>query len=275
MSGKLVLQRYNKFMSKPLKYRLFIKEGSNHYLIAHIWQGTDGSLMMKLEPSKVSDGKSGMVGSIPITSDRFEIKFSEISTPAEVEHTSLHASGQSHTKLKDGSYAINYSKDMAGIPLRDLKTAKHLGTLIAREAKLEDIQLPTRKTDVVIERNKGQSTTILDLMAVPQGVNLKFDMNWDMENERMVQLSVGMLSLPFKDLTVMIFARHSDGFDRLPSKTVHLPDMNNLVPFVVGLDDEKAVIQISQLTFDEVLTPEDSDDSYRDFIVITAIPKGL
>ncbi len=231
--------------------------------------------MMKLEPSKVNDGKGGMIGRIPITSDRFEINFSEISTPAEVDHTSLHASGQSHTKLKDGSYSINYSKEMGGIPLKDLKTAKHLGTLIAREAKLEDEQSPTRKTDVIIERNKGQSTTILDLMAVPQGVNLKFNMNWDMENERMVQLTVGMFGLPFKDLTVMIFARHSDGFDKQPPKTVHLPDMNNLVPFVVSLDDQRAVIQISQLTFDEVLTPEDPNDSYKDFTVITATPKWL
>jgi hypothetical protein len=262
-------------MSKPLKYRLFVKEGDKHYLIAHLWQGTDGSLMMKLEPSKASDGKGGMIGHIPITSDRFEIKFSEINTPAEVDHTSLHASGQSHTKLKDGSYAINYSKGMADIPLRNLKTVKHLGTLIAREAKSEDEQSPTRKTDVIIERNQGQSTTILDLMAVPQGINLQFSMNWDMENQRMVQLTVGMFGLSFKDLTVMIFARHSDGFDKQPPKTVHLPDMNNLVPFVVSLDDKKAVIQISQLTFDEVLTPKGSNDPYKDFTVITATPKWL
>lgn len=261
-------------MAKPPYYRIFLKEGSNTYLLCRLWQQkSDESLMLQMQPSK--SGETGVVGKIEITGDTVEVNYDEINTPADIEHTTIHASGLSHTKMKDGTLSINYDKDHAGIPLRDLKTVKHLGTVLGREMTPDDIVQAERQTDVPIERNVGQKFSVLDILAIPKGVNVNFNFEWDMENERQVQLNVGMHKLGFNGFDVIIFTRSSDQFDKLPSKTLHLPDMNNIVPFVVRLDEKTATIKLSSLTFDEVVTPQDPNDPYAGFSVLSATPKYL
>ncbi len=229
--------------------------------------------MLQVEPSKT--GGSATVGKIEITSDTFEINYEDIDTPAEIEHTNIHASGMSHTKLKDGTYRFNYDKDNKGIPLTELKTIKHLGTLLSREMTEADEKSAERANDVPIERNAGQKFSVLDVLAVPKGINFNFSADWDMENDRPVQLNVGMHRLSFNGYDVIIFTRSSDQFDEVPSKTLHLPDMNNIVPFVTKLNGKQAIIKLSTLTFDEVIKPQDPNDPYAGFTVITATPKWL
>ncbi len=261
-------------MPKPPYYRIFLKEGSKTYLLCRLMQQkSDESLMLQVEPSKA--GGSATVGKIEITGDTFEINYEQIDTPADIEHTSIHASGMSHTKLKDGTYRFNYDKDNAGIPLAELKTIKHLGTLLSREMTEADIKPAERLTDVAIERNTGQKFSVLDILAVPKGINFNFSADWDMENDRPVQLNVGMHRLSFNSFDAIIFTRSSDQFDEVPKKTLHLPDMNNIVPFVTRLNGTQAVIKLSSLTFDEVLKPQDPNDPYAGFTVISATPKWL
>ena len=261
-------------MAKPPYYRIFIKAGDKHYLVARLWQqSSDESLMLQVEPSKQSNG--GSIGMVPITGDRFEIQFDDINTPSDIDHTSIHASGQSHTKLKDGSRSINYDKENTGIPLRNLHTIKHLGTLITREMLTADESTPSRASDVIIERDPSQKSSVIDILALPKSINVKFNAEWDMENDRQVVLTIGLHRLGFNGLDVFILTRSSDQFDAIPAKSIHLPDMNNIVPFVVSLDDKKAVIQLSSLTFDELIVPENGDDPYNGFTVITATPKWL
>lgn len=261
-------------MTKPPYYRIFIKEGSKTYLFCRLWQQkSDESLMLQMQPGKHSTG--GTVGNIAITGDTFDINYEDIDMPAEIEHTTIHASGQSHTKLKDGTRSINYDKDHAGIPLKDLKTVKHLGTLLSREMTADDVVKAERVTDVPIERNVGQKFSVLDILAVPKGINLNFNFKWDMENERQVQLNVGVHRLGFNGFDVYIFTRSSDQFDKIPNRTLHLPDMNNIVPFVVKLDESKVTIKLSTLTFDEVAKPQDPNDPYAGFTVLSATNKYL
>lgn len=261
-------------MPKPPYYRIFLKEGPKTYLLCRLWQQrSDESLMLQILPGKHSTG--GTVGKIEITGDTFDINYDEIDTPAGIEHTTIHASGQSHTKHKDGTRSINYDKDNAGIPLKDLNTVKHLGTLLSRDMSEDDVVKAERATDVSIERNVGQKFSVLDILAVPKGINLNFDFEWDMENERQVQLNVGVHRLGFNGFDVYIFTRSSDQFDKVPNRTLHLPDMNNVVPFVIKLDEKKATIKLSTLTFDEVAKPQDPNDPYAGFNVITATPKYL
>lgn len=229
--------------------------------------------MLQVEPNKAGD--SATVGKIEIKSDTFEINYEQIDTPAEIEHTNIHASGMSHTKLKDGTYRYNYDKDDKGIPLRALKTIKHLGTLLSRKMTEADEKPAERATDVSIERNTGQRFSVLDILAVPKGINFNFSADWDMENDRPVHLNVGMHRLTFNGFDAIIFIRSSDQFDEVPSKTLHLSDMNNVVPFVTKLNGKQAVIKLSTLTFDEVLRPQDPDDPYAGFAAITATPKWL
>lgn len=261
-------------MAKPPYYRIFLKEGSKCYLLCRLWQQkSDESLMLQMQPNK--HGTGGKVGKIEITDGTFDIHFDQITTPAEIEHTTIHATGQSHTKMKDGSLSINYDKDHAGIPLADLNTIKHLGTLISRDMGSDDELKPTRATDVSIERGAGQKFSVLDILAVPKGANFNFTADWDMENERQVMMTIGMHRLGFNGFDVLVFTRSSDQFDKVPPKTLHLPDMNNLVPFVVKLDDKKATIKLSTLTFDEVFTPQNKANPYDGFTVITATSKYL
>ena len=243
-------------------------------MLCRLWQQkSDESLMLRMQPGKHSTG--GTVGKIEITGDTVEINYDEINTPAEIEHTTIHASGQSHTKLKDGTRSINYDKDHAGIPLKDLKTAKHLGTLLSREMTDDDVVKAERATDVPIERNVGQKFSVLDILAVPKGINLNFNFEWDMKNERQVQMNVGVHRLGFNGFDVYIFTRSSDQFDKVPNRTLHLPDMNNVVPFVVKLDEKKATIKLSSLTFGEVAKPQRPKNQNEGFTVITLTPKHL
>jgi hypothetical protein len=261
-------------MAKPPYYRIFLIEGSSHYLVARLWQQkSDESLMLQMQPSKQSSG--GMIGKVEITGDTFDIHYDQIDTPAEIDHTTIHATGQSHTKLKDGSRSTNYDKDHAGIPLKDLKTIKHLGTLLSREMTQDDELTPERATDVLIERGAGQKFSVLDILAIPKGANINFSADWDMENERQVVMTIGMHRLGFNGFDVLVFTRSSDQFDNVPNKTLHLPDMNNIVPFVVKLDDKKATIKLSALTFDEIVSLQDKANPYDGFTVITATPKFL
>lgn len=93
-------------MAKPPYYRIFIKEGSDTYLLCRLWQQkSDESLMLQMQPGKHSTG--GTVGKIETTGDTIEINYDDINTPADIEHTTIHASSQSHTKLKDGTRSIN------------------------------------------------------------------------------------------------------------------------------------------------------------------------
>lgn len=259
---------------RPPYYRIFLKEGAKTYLLCRLWQQkSDESLILQMEPGK--NGTGGFVGEAKVNGDTVEINYSEVATPAEIEHTSIHASGQSHTKLKDGSFRINYDKNHSGIPLRDLKTIKHLGTLLSRDMTDGDEQKTTRATDVPIERGIGQKFSVLDILAIPKGVNVKFSADWDMENERQVTMTVGMHGLPFNGFDVLIFTRSSDQFDDIPRRTLHIPDMNNVVPFVTKLDDNKAIIKLSALTFDEVIKPQNPNDPYAGFSVLTLTNKYL
>lgn len=229
--------------------------------------------MLQMQPSK--NGPSGFVGKVEIKGDIIDLNYDDINTPAEIEHTSIHASGESHTKLKDGTRSINYGKDNPGIPLRGLKSVKHLGTIISREMTDDDIVNAERTTDVPIERNLGQKFSVLDVLAIPKSINVNFNFEWDMENEREVQLNVGMHRLGFKGFDVIIFTRSSNQFDTIPSKSLHLPDMNNIVPFVTKIDKEKVSIKLSKLTFDEIIRSQETNDPNEGFTVLSATNKYL
>ena len=256
------------------RYRIFIKEGSNHYLVGRlIQQKSDVSLMLQIEPSKQLDGSK--IGKIVITSDTFEIPYAMIDIPIEIEHTTIHATGQSHTKLSDGTYSINYDRTNSGISLVNLKTVKHMGTLITREMLSQDVVLPSRKTDIIIERNVGQRSSIIDLLAVPSDGNINFNVDWDMENDRPVQLTIGLFRVPFTGFDILLFTRSSDQFDSQPPGTIHLPDMNSLVPFVLSMDEKKVIIRLSGLAFEEVINLAEGENNIGGMTTISVTPKYL
>jgi len=239
-------------MAKPPYHRVLIKERDKYYIAFRLFQQkSDNSLMLKIERSKrLTKGGLG-VNFIPFDGI-CELYYDEMLIPADIEHTSIHASGQSQYKLKDGSYVINYSKENPGIALDNLATVKHLGTLITREMTADDSITDLKGKDIVIERPVGQNSTIIDILAIPSGAYYSFKVLWPMENDRVVHLSVNTTVIPFKGFDVLLFTRNRDQFDKLPVGTLHLPDMNNLVPFVLAIDDKKAVVQLSKLTFDQI-----------------------
>lgn len=261
-------------MAKPPHYRIFIKEGAETYLFCRLWQQkSDESLMIFIYPRK--GGTGGTLGKVKIESNPFDIYFDQVSTPANFEHTTIHASGQSHTKLKDGSLSVHHDKLSPGIPLKGLKTSKHLSTLLCRDMDDGDKQIITRQGDIPIERDISQKFTTMDILAIPKSINIKFSGNWEMENDRPVTLSINLHRLLFNSFDVLIFTRHSDQFDNAPPKTIQLPDMNSVVPMVTKIDNEKLTVSLSKLNFDQVLVDQDSTDPYYGFNVITAIPKYL
>lgn len=258
-------------------YRIFLKEDMNNYLTFRlIQQGSDESLMLKIESSKSSEACK--IGKIEIIGNTFEILYSKINEPAEVDHTSIHATGQSHTKLTNGELIINYGKNDFGIPLAKLKTVKHLGTLIIRKMTDGDKITPVEKTEginVIIERGIGQKCSIIDILAIPKESNVNFNCDWEMHNEREVKMTISLSKLPFNGFDTILFVRSSDQFDKLPDRTLHLSDMNNIVPFILELDDEKALIKLSALKFEEVIKLENGENVNQKMSTLRAVSKYL
>lgn len=259
--------------TKPPYYRIFIREGTKNYLFCRIWQQkSDVSLMLQLNSKKGGTGDT--LGKIKIMSNPFDIRYDDVSQPVEIEHTSIHATGQSHTKMKDGSRTVNNDKNAISIPLKGLSTSKHLSTLLCREMVEGDLRETLRENDVPIERKPKQRFTTLDLIAIPKSQNINFNVNWEMENDRPVELSVVLHRLSFKSFDVIIFTRHSDQFDVVPPKTIQLPDMNDKVPFVTKIDEEKLTVNISNLTFSQMVKPA-GNDPYDGYTVLRATSKYL
>lgn len=260
-------------MQKAPHYRIFIKEGDKTYLLCRLWQQkSDVSLMLHVYPKK--GGSGGTLGKLKIESNPFDIRYDQVSEPVDIEHTSIHATGQSHTKMKDGTRTVTNDKEAITIPLEELKTSKHLTTLLCRKMSDGDVDEMTRQNDVPLERNSSQKFTTLDIIAIPASANINFSFDWDMENDKPVQLNINTHRLRFKDFDVLIFTRHSDQFDTAPPKTIQLPDMNDKVPFVTKIDTDKLTVNISQLTFSEMITPA-GENPYEGFAVISATPKYL
>jgi len=262
-------------VSKAPYFRIFIKEDDRTYLLCRIWQQkSDVSLLLKVNQRK--NGTGGTLGEIAINSNHFDIHYNQVSRPVDIEHTSIHATGQSHTKMKEGGLYLVHDKYAITIPLTDLKTSKHLSTLLCRELEDEDIEDITRQNDVLIERDKSQRFTALDLLAIPKSANVRFSANWEIENDKMVNLSMGISRLEFNGYDVLVFARHSDQFEKGPPITIQLPDMNDKVPFITKIDDEKLTVNISSLTFsDAIQSQEKGNDPYDGFTVITATSRFL
>ena len=88
--------------------------------MCRLWQQkSDVSLMLHIYPKK--GGSGGTLGKLKIESNPFDIRYDQVSEPVDIEHTSIHATGQSHTKMKDGTRTVTNDKEAITIPLEELK----------------------------------------------------------------------------------------------------------------------------------------------------------
>lgn len=227
--------------------------------------------MLQIEPSKKLP--RGRHGKFEFKNGEVLVVFDEMRERGEIDHTNIHASGASQTKLKDGSLSINYSEANPGTPLVNLKSVKHLGTLITRDIRDEEGVEISRLTDIPIERMEYQKSSVIDLLAVPKNANINLNAEWDMKNDRPVRLNVGFWKMGFNGFDVIALVRSSDQFDKVPPATLHILDMNDFVPFVLELDDKKARIQLSHLKFEKVI--QTNTHNSGEHIVITATSKYL
>lgn len=258
-------------MAKPPYFRVFLSQNNENYLFCRLFQQkSDNSLILQIVPRK--GGTGGTAGKILIEKNPFDIYYDAISKPTDFEHTSIHSTGQSHTKLKDGTYQIHNDKSSNSIPLDNLSTVKHISTIVCREMDENDLVERTRATDIPLIREASQQITIIDMLAVPKGINLNFTGEWEMSNDHPVRLTVGLHKLAFNGFDLILFTRHSDEFEHAPPKSIQLPDLNNHIPTVIKVDNEKITVKVSSLTFDKVLSTEQPNDG---FTTITATPKWL
>lgn len=259
-------------MARAPYYRLFINEDDHDYLLARLWQSkSDGSLMLNVFET---ESGGGTLARIKIESNPFDIPFDKVNVPVAIDHTSIHATGQSHTKMKDGSLVINNDKVSQSIPLTELKTSKHITTLLCKRMTKEDEMPANRVNDVPLKRASGQNFSVVDVLALPGGMNVSLNVGWEMENDKPVNLTVSTYMLKFNGFDVVLFVRHSDQFETAPPKTIQLPDMNDKVPFVTKIDQEKMTVKISSLTFGQMVVPTDKETP-PGFSSLTATSKYL
>jgi len=217
-------------------------------------------------------GSGGTSCKVLIEKNPFNIFYDAISEPTDFEHTTVHSTGESHTKLKDGTYQTHNDKNSKSISLDNLSTVKHISTIVCRGMDESDLAERTRATDVPLLREPSQKITIIDMLAVPKGINLNFTGEWEINNDHPVKLTIGLHKLVFNGFDLILFTRHSDEFEHAPPKSIQLPDLNNHVPFVTKVDSEKITVNLSSLTFDQVLNAQQSSDGLT---TIDATPKWL
>lgn len=239
-------------MSKPPNYRIFIKEAGETYLLCSLWQQkSDVSLMFRVNTP--AGGTGDTIGKVKVQSNPFDIFYKQISKPIAIAHTSIHATGQSHVKMKDTSRTNINDKNATVIPLKDLATSKHLTTLVCKEMSDKDKKDLTRPGDIPIERPDTQRFTTLDLIAIPKSPNINFSVNREIEGNEEVALSINLHRLRFNGYDVLAFSRHSNQFDILPPMTIELPDMNDRIPFITKVDFEKITVNMSSLEFSQII----------------------
>jgi len=187
---------------------------------------------------------------------KMTVNLSNLEDVGNIDHSSAHESGQSHTVLQPRSRGKSIIAQ--GVPLKDLHTAKFLWTLILRDMSLSRVIETPNKNDYIIDQPDNLNNLIIDIFALPDGV-VKFETDMFVERAGTV-LNLGVHLAKFKGFNIFIFARGTDQFKESPNQTVKISGQDDWVPFVTSITKELIELEIRHVEFKEMEGTPSSND---------------
>ena len=233
------------------KVTIFLNSAGNNYPIFKLFQ-TKNDPSIYLHMSKHNELRPSGVGKItfsgfPLTPliGRIEYANAEVFFKP-IDHSSIHKDGRAHTKFFDKTY---YSRT-SGLPLENLKGARHLWTIIPGLGSFKDENIVTKlpKDYLTLNMPEGVRTVAFVIFAIPKNVGqLDFQFQFpvddldmdDFDKETdMKKFPMNITALPFNHFIICFFVYWTLKFKSPPPLTYAFSDIFNLVPFVKQVNEQ-------------------------------------
>ncbi len=208
---------------------VFIGSAGNNYPIFKLFQTRkDPSIYLHLfgqpESKKTGVGKINFAGN-PLTG-KIEYTNPEI-VSKRIDHSSIHKDGKTHTKFTDKTY---FSKT-PGLPLENLKSARHLWTIIPGTLKRQNIMTKLPKDHIILNTPGNVPSVAIVIFAIPKSTNFHFEFTFPVEDLEMNtgKFPINILPLEFNQYTICLFAYSTLKFKIAPPRTYAFSDVFNFI----------------------------------------------
>ena len=211
----------------------------------------DKDLSIYLEVAKPTEPSEEKLEFIPTNgTNKITVHLADLRSVTAIDHSSVHESGHSHTRLKPRSNGkISLPQ---GIPLTNLQTVKYLWTLVLRDFELSrEVKIKT-PNDLVIEQPDGLNNMVIDILAVPKK-DLSFNYGESLNNDMPVNMNITFNVAEFEGFNVILFARGTDQFKESPSQTVKLSGQDDWVPFIKSIAKNEIKIEAHHINFGNII----------------------
>jgi len=160
-----------------------------------------------------------------------------------IDHSSIHEDGRAHIKFFDKTYLSRTT----GLPLKNLKGARQLWTIIPGALKDANIVTTLPKSYLILNLPENICAVAIDIFAVPKG-DMQFNFTFpaeDLETDT-GKFPINITALDFNSYAVYLFAYSTLKFKSPPPKTYAFPDFFNLVPFVKEVNEKYIELELKQ-----------------------------
>lgn len=235
--------------NSPKEIKVFINKSGKHFRIFKLFRTTNDpeSIYLHMERHNALEGSgigkfvlSGSPFLGNIFYDKSNIEFHPIN------HSSIHADGRRHTKLKSGEYEnITY-----GIPLRGLKTAKPLWTIVPGEFDPEKEVKVLPKNEFVINEPDEVHARCIIVFAAPTGnlnLTVPFPVEYfDMSSNRFPLNSFGF-QMPNFSIFLLVFS--SLTFFVPPPRSYAFSDIGGLTPSIKSMQKDHMEVELRGMVY--------------------------
>lgn len=216
-----------------MKKRILINKDGTKYRVFQLIETSDKSILLKTYKANKSL-QGSRLGKYMLKGFTARIFYnSNTATVKEIDHSTVHPSGQSHVKLIDGFH----KNIQQGVPLERLNKARHLWTIVSGNFTKSNIVTVPRKTDFIINEPQEMSVRAIVIMAVPKG-NINFEVSFDITKLTKIPPDLGFFLLEFSQFNIAILIYSTNLFEKSPPYTYKFPSMGQLCPFIIAVTDE-------------------------------------
>jgi hypothetical protein len=228
---------------------IFVNSSGNNYPIFTLFQ-TKRNPSLYLHLSEHNELKRSGLGKItfegllgaPLNA-RIEYGNSEIFFKP-IDHSSIHEDGRAHVKFTDKTY---FSR-ITGLPLKNLKVARHLWTIIPGSFRDKNMVTTLPKDHNILNIPDDVGSVVFVIFAVPKG-SLQLNFSFPAEYFEMGtgKFPINILPLDFNFYTVYLLTYSTLKFISPPPTTYAFPDFFNLAPFVTEMNEKYMELELREL----------------------------
>lgn len=242
-----------------MKARIFVKRGDDHFKIGDLnYSAQDGSIYLSIPRRLQGGGRRGITKlDFAAPGSPFSISLGDDSPDlqeiVEFDHFSIHGSGVEHTVLQ-GNLHRGRSQ---GIPLRGLATGRHLWSIVVPDIHNETPQSATRLRDLKLDYPVGMNAGVIDIFAMPAGVD--FSLNFELLNESdratIHNFGQGVWDVP--SYRVFVMFRSADSHEGSPEATFKVSLSDGFIPLITKISPTKVEGIVAVLGTEAVTVPFD------------------